>query len=402
MGLLDKIFPKHEKETWNGKTYWQLLNGYSPIFHTWNGELYESELVRAAIDARSRHIAKLRVELQGAAQPRLQTRLKRSPNGFQTWYQFLYRLNTVLDMQDTAFIIPVLDQYGETIGITTCLPRQFELINVEGEPWLRFEFYNGEFGSCELYRVGILTKFQYESDLFGSNNKALQNTMALLDIQRQGIQEAVKNSTTYRFWAKASNFSKTSDLKKERQRFSEENLTASSDGGGILLFPNTYTEIHQADVKPFTVDYNTMTLIQTNVYNYFGVSSKILQNSAEPVEMDAFFNGAVEPFAIQLQEVLTKMLFTDNEVSYGSGCVVSSNRLQYMTTSQKVEMTKELGDRGALMIDEIRALFNYPPLPDGKGQYVAIRGEYKDVSDLGSVLSSNYLQEETNENADKE
>jgi hypothetical protein len=39
-------------------------------------------------------------------------------------------------------------------------------------------------------------------------------------------------------------------------------------------------------------------------------------------------------------------------------------------------MAKELGDRGVLMIDEIRELFNYEPLPDGAGQHAPIRGEY--------------------------
>ena len=53
-----------------------------------------------------------------------------------------------------------------------------------------------------------------------------------------------------------------------------------------------------------------------------------------------------------------------------------------MSTSQKVEMARELGDRGAMLIDEIRELFNYEPLPDGAGQVAPIRGEYKATGDL--------------------
>ena len=47
-------------------------------------------------------------------------------------------------------------------------------------------------------------------------------------------------------------------------------------------------------------------------------------------------------------------------------------------------MAKELGDRGALFIDEIRELFNYAPLPDGTGQHAPLRGEYKFVDDESS------------------
>ena len=62
--------------------------------------------------------------------------------------------------------------------------------------------------------------------------------------------------------------------------------------------------------------------------------------------------------------------------------IANANRLQYMSTSAKVQMAKELGDRGALTIDEIRELFNYAPLPDGVGQVAPIRGEYKATDDL--------------------
>ena len=33
-------------------------------------------------------------------------------------------------------------------------------------------------------------------------------------------------------------------------------------------------------------------------------------------------------------------------------------------------------DRGLMMIDEIRDIWNLPPLPDGKGQRYIARGEY--------------------------
>jgi hypothetical protein len=52
-----------------------------------------------------------------------------------------------------------------------------------------------------------------------------------------------------------------------------------------------------------------------------------------------------------------------------------------MSTGQKVQMAKELADRGAIMIDEIRELFNYAPLPEGAGQFVPIRGEYYNVQE---------------------
>lgn len=378
MGLFDRLFPKRDVKT---SQYFKLLTGYTPSFSTWDGQLYESELVRAAIDARSRHISKLSIRIDGAAQPKLKTKLNKRPNDFQTWSQFLYRLNTILDMKNSAFILPTYDRDGDINGVTAIYTEHWELLDVRGDPWIRFYFDHGRHTAERLDHVGIMTKYQYRNDLFGEKNTALADTMRLINLQEQGIEEAVKNSASYRFMARVNNFAKAEDLKKERQRFNSENFGQGADGGGIVLFPNTYADIAQVNAKPFTVDADQMKLIQTNVFNYFGVNEKVLQNSAMGDELDAFFNGAIEPFSIQLSEVMTKMLFTLKEQASGSVVYATANRLQYMPVGQKVSMAKELGDRGMIMIDEARALFNYPPLPDGTGQHAPIRGEYYMVDD---------------------
>ena len=221
---------------------------------------------------------------------------------------------------------------------------------------------------------GLMTKFQYKDDFFGESNSALAPTMDLIHTQDQGIKEAIKNGATFRFMAKLNNFSKPEDLAKERKRFSRENFEAE-DGGGLLLFPNTYADIQQIKSTPFTVDADQMNAIKENVFNYFGVNEEVLQNKATDEQLDSFFNGAIEPFSIQLSQVLEKMLFTNREISIGNHVYVAANRLQYMSTTHKINMAQQLGDRGMITINEVRELFNYPPLLEG-GDKAPIRGEY--------------------------
>lgn len=374
MGLFDTLFPK-KKQNVRDTGYFQLLNAYTPIYSSWDGQLYENDLVRSAIDARARHISKLKIEFKGSAQPRLQTKMKKNPNRMQTWSQFLYRLSTILDMQNTAFILPEYDQYMERTGVITFLPEHYELVVANGVPWVRFYFPGGNATAEELSNIGILTKHQYSNDLFGEENEALNSTMQLIDIQNKGIEEAAKSSGSYQFMAKVSNFTKGNALKKEREEFAKNNLSADS-GGGILLFPNTYTEIQQVKPQTYAVNPTEREVIQSNVYRYFGVNKDILENSATGDKMDAFFNGAIEPFEIQLHEVLTRWMFTEAEIGHGADVVVSANRLQYMTTSEKVNMVKELGALGTLQIDDIRELFNLEPFGGDVGKKVPIRGEY--------------------------
>lgn len=374
MAFLDRIFPNRDQKA-AINSYFRLLNGYTPVFHNFAGSIYESELVRAAIDAKARHISKLKVETRGAAKQNLKTRLDKAPNGWQTWSKFLYQVATILEVKNTVFIVPVLNNTGDTIGIYPVAPHRWELVTVEGdsEPWLRFYFAGEQRAAIELAKVGILTKYQYASEFFGETNEALRDTMDLIKIQRQGIAEGAKNAASYRFMAKVTNFTKPEDLANERKQFDSENLR---DGGGLLLFPNTYSDIKQVSNAPYTVDANQLKVISTNVYNYFGVNEKVIQNSANGNDLDAFFNGAIEPFAIQLSQVLTKMLYSEYEQGHGNEVLVTANRLQYMSTSEKINLAKTMGDRGYLMIDEVRDLLNFPPLPNNEGQQVPIRGEY--------------------------
>ena len=388
MSLFDKIFrPEKAKEMaralTDAKGYFKTLTAYRPAFTNWNGAIYESLIVRSAIDARARHISKLKPTFVGTANMPLQNKMKLGPNQWQTWSQFLYRTSTILDVTNNCFIVPVFDDRLITTGYYTVLPQRCELIDYKGEPWLRYKFANGQTGAVEFEKCAVLTKHQYERDFFGDTNCALDETMKLIHIQNQGIEEAVKNSATFRFMATLNNFANDEDLEKERRRFTASNLSAESEAGGFLLFPNVYKDIKQIDVRPYTVDAEQMKVIQENVFNYFGVNEEVLRNSAKGEELEAFFDGAIEPFAIQFSESMTKAMFTDRERAQGTYFAATANRLQYMSVPQKVQMAKELGDRGAILIDEIRELFNFEPLPDGAGQVAPIRGEYKPADELG-------------------
>lgn len=383
--LFEKIFrPKDAKKSQDAlqqanETFLS-LRGYRPVFRDWNGKIYESEIVRAAIDARARHISKLKVEITGSAQPQLQTKLRTGPNQWQTWSQFLYRLSTILDVHNTAFVVPVFDKSMVITGYFPVLPESAEVVEYKGIEWLRYKFSHGETAAVELRKCAVLTKHQYREDFFGENNKALNETMKLMHIQNEGIEEAIKNSASYRFIAQVNNFTKTEDLAKERKRFSEENLTKDAEAGGILLFPNTYSNIKQVDAKPYTVDAEQMKLILANVENYFGVNEKILRNEAEGDQLDAFFNGAIEPFAIQFSESMTRAIFSERERADGSYLMANANRLQFMSISAKTSLAQLMLDRGVMSINEARALFNYGPV-DG-GEMRTIRGEYKDAGDV--------------------
>ncbi|MBQ2016312.1 MAG: phage portal protein, partial [Clostridia bacterium] len=67
MGLLERVFGRKTKadDQLQRSEIFRLLDGYRPIYTSWCGELYESELVRAAIDAKARQASKLEMVMAG-------------------------------------------------------------------------------------------------------------------------------------------------------------------------------------------------------------------------------------------------------------------------------------------------------------------------------------------------
>ena len=398
VGLFEKIFrPDKAKQSQaalrDAERVFQTLTAYKPVYTSWGGKLYESEIVRAAIDARARHVSKLKIECVGTANPSLQSKLEQGPNQWQTWSQFLYRTSTILDINNTAFIVPVFDDRMIITGVFTVLPSSCEITEYKGEPWLRYKFRNGAVGAVEMRKCAILTKHQYERDFFGDSNRALHETMQLIHIQNEGIEEAVKNTSTFRFMAELTNFSDPDDVANERKRFTALNLSSESEAGGFLLFPNTYRNVKQIDVKPYTVDADQMAAIRTNVYNYFGVNEEILQNKAYGDAWSAFYEGAVEPFAIQFSEAVTKMLFSEGERARGTQLMATSNRLQYLSNADKLNVSSQLLDRGIFSINDVREIWNLAPVEGGDQRI--IRGEYYTTDEKLQAVPA---QEGTDEN----
>ena len=377
--FLERLLGKTEQQQQivNAGETFKLVSGYEPTFTSWQGEIYESQIVRAAIDARARHISKLKFEVVGI-ETELTKRLKVRPNPWDSWPNFLYRVSTILDCCNNCILIPIYDQRLNQIGIYPLMPTKVKIVSYKDELWVVYDFQNGrKRGACKLADCVILNRMQFKNDFFGENNDVLDSTMQLITIANQGITEAVKSTAAYKFMAKLTNFSKLEDLQKERENFSESVFgKEAKQKGGMLLFPNTYTDIKQIDIKPFTPDKDQMELINQSVYDYFGVNQDILQNRAIGDSWSAFYEGCIETFALQLSENLKLHLFTIEEIQNGVNVLFTANRLNYMSFSDRLNYVQGMADRGIITIDEAREVFSLAPLPDGTGKVLPRRGEY--------------------------
>ena len=360
-------------------SYFKMLNGYSPTFTSFNGGVYEMDLTRVAINSFATHCSKLKPEVEGSAHKRLERVLQYKPNYFMDTVKFIKRLATILAVENTAFIVPIEDEAGNLCGWYPIRPQRCEVVEAAGQVYLRYLFANGEYGAIEFERVGIMTDFEYSDDLFGEDNTTLKPTMQLIHTQNEGIINAVKNSANIRFLAKVANMLKPEDIKKERERFTEDNLSADNKSG-MIIYDNKFSDLKQVESKPYTPNALQMQQIQDSVCTHFGTSMDILQNKFDENTWNAYYEGKIEPFAIQLSLVMTNMTYTKREIAQGNAIVFSANRLQYASNATKLQVSTQLFDRALLCRNDVMDIWNMAHVEGGEKYY--IRKEYTEVSRL--------------------
>lgn len=376
--FLDYLF--HGKELKAMGSYFKMLNGYSPVFTSYSGGVYEMDLTRTAINSFATHCSKLKPEIEGSALKRLEKTLQYKPNYFMDTTKFIKRLATYVAVEHTAFIVPIEDKYGVLCGWYPLRAERCEVREVNGSIYLRYLFSNGEYGAIEFEKAGILTDFEYRDDLFGEDNSTLKPTMQLIHTQNEGIINAVKNSASIRFMARIGNMLKPEDIKEERRRFSEENLSADNDSG-MIIYDRKFEDVRQVESKPYTPNALQMQLIQENVCTHFGTNMDILQNKFGEETWNAYYEGKIEQFAIQLSLVMSNMSLTERERACGNAITFSANRLQYASNATKLQVSTQLFDRALLNRNGVMDIWNMAHVEDGDKYY--IRKEYTEVSQLG-------------------
>ena len=372
MGFFDNLRKKGKIEQAVNE-YFQLMNSYVPRFTTFEGGVYEMELTRAAVHSFATHVSKLHPEVKGNGNENLQRVLQYRPNPLMDTKKYLYRLATVYMADNTAFIAPLYDKNLNIVGFYPLDTNKVYITSANGQKYLVYDFGNSNRGAIELEKAGIMTQFQYHDELFGESNRCLNPTMELIHSNNQGIVEGVKNAATIRFMGKLAQVLKKTDIDAERERFIESNLSVQNTNG-ILLFDQKYEDVKQITSQPFVVDDKQMQQIKENVFDYFGTNDNILQNKFTSDEWNAYYEGKIEPFAIEAALIHTNMLFSDIEIAQGSEVLFSANRLQYMSNKEQLEMITSLFDRGFLSQNEGREILNLAPIEDGDKYY--IRKEY--------------------------
>ena len=67
--------------------------------------------------------------------------------------------------------------------------------------------------------------------------------------------------------------------------------------------------------------------------------------------------------------------------------MATANRLQYLSNSEKLNVSSQMLDRGIMSINDVREIWNLPPVDGGESRI--IRGEYYNANEKVNPVEVN-------------
>lgn len=373
MGIFNRFKRKSSNSSKSENTKIRLINDFQATFTEYNGEIYDSEVVRACIDAIARNTAKLNMKHIGSA--KFNKFLLHSPNLYMSSYDFIYKIVSKLYTQNNVFIEIEKDFNGMIINL---IPIDYKQVKFSrNRQFVYFTLEDGEKISAEYSNLIHIRRHFNNKAMYGSNNyDPLDTTIQAHIAANDGIINAIKSSARLRGLLKFTQTLRPEDLLKQRDSFIKDYLGSDNDGGiAVLDAKADFTEL-KSELK--TIDDKQMSTIRENIYRYFGVSENIVKSNYTEDEYNSFYSSVIEPIAIQMSLEFTRKIFTDKEISCGNKILFSAERLTFANNSTKSNLINTLLPLGVLSINEARTILELSPIDDGDRHLVSLN--YVDLS----------------------
>ena len=387
--LIDAIFnvkPTNEDST--KYTNAQLINSYTNFITNYNAEIYNDLSVRSCVDTIARHVAKLKpVHIiqddngRNTQKSAINNLLANRPNIYMSTSDFLYKVASQLLYYGNAFVYIQKDEKQNINGFYPIDFTSCELKEYDNNLYLKFNFNNAKNIVIPYTDIIHIRRNYSTHDLLGQDAyKPLLETLTNLSKSRQSISNKVENGGKISGILKLSGMVSQSEWKTKAELFADWFKSSTSKSGGVATIDST-ADFIPVSTKAESAEEAQLKYLQSEVYSYFGINEAIVNGSYNETEWQAFYESIIEGIKIQLSQEFTAKVFTDSERKYGNIIDFNSNRLTYASTTNKVNMVKELGALGLLTTNEARELFDLPPVEDGDKRLVSLNYINADKAD---------------------
>ena len=237
-----------------------------------------------------------------------------------------------------------------------------------GNLFLKFKFINGQEYFLLYTDLIHLRKFYNKHDIFGTNNKVLQTDLETAHTANEGISNAIKTTANLKGILKYNAVLKQKDIEESKNAFVRDFLNLENESGIAAM--DSKAEFKEINMKPVTLDSEQLKQVNYNIFDYYGISESIIRNDYTFEQWNAFYEGVIEPLAMQLSNVFTIKIFNKESIKRGNKIVFTANRLQYASLTDKTNLLKVVIPAGVIKTDEIREVLDFAPLGGEEGERI--------------------------------
>lgn len=387
--LFNMIFGNKNQTNTVTKTEMQLLSGYNAKFTTISSNIYDSKVARQCIDRIATHCAKLipkhiQDSIGNNIKGEINFLLQNEPNPLMNTYDFIYKTISMLYTDSNAFVYIAKDKEGFITGFYPVLALGYDLLQDRANNlYLKFNFVNGKEYTLPYLELIHLRLFYNKNDIFGTSNKILLTDIESAHTASEGIKNAIKTSNNLKGIIKYDAVLKEKDIKASKEAFVREFLNLENESGIAAI--DGKGDFKEINLKPITLDKDQLERVNYNIFDYFGISEKIVNNSYNSEEWNAFFEGVIEPRAIQMSGAFTNKIFSHKARRDGHKIVFTTNRLQYASLSNKINLIKVAGAFGLLTKDDGREILDMAPLGGEEGKKIL-----QSLNNIDSNIANDY------------
>jgi HK97 family phage portal protein len=346
-------------------------------FYAWNGNLYQSDIVRAAIRPKARAMGKIigkhireSIKPDGTKDIKVNPDvymkfLLEEPNPYMTGQMLQEKLAVQLELNNNAFAYINRDGNGYPMEIYPITTSMCEAIKDDkGELFIKFTLKNGKDVTFKYTDIIHLRKDFNNNEIFGdSPASALTPLMEIVTTTDQGIIKAIKNSNIIKWLLKFNAGLREEDLKKQTKAFVDNWLSVEGEGIGAAGTDSKMDAI-QIEPKDYVPNATQMDKTVQRIYSFFNTNSKIIQGSYSEDEWISYYEASVEPDVMQLSGEYTRKLFSRRERGFGNSIMFESSNLSFASMETKLKLVQYV-DRGIMCPNEVRAILNMAPTADG-------------------------------------
>lgn len=371
LGILN-FFKKGKQQAQRVSAY-QMVVDQGNGFYAWNGDLYQSDIVKSAMrpkvqaigKAMAKHIRKGEgTNLKVNPEPYIRFLLE-EPNEIMSMQMLLEKMANQLELNGNAFALIIRDSNGLPAAIYPIVANQVEMVKSDqGILLIRFSSVNGKIYLFKYSDVIHLRKDYNNNEYFGDSlAPSLAPLMEIVTTTDQGIVKAIKNSNVIRWLLKFNQVLRPEDIEKNTKAFVKSFLDTESDNTGAAGI-DSKTDAQQVDPKDYVPNEKQMQATTERIYSLFNTNDKIVQSKYSENEWISYYESQVEPVLMQLTSQFTIKIFSRRERGFGNSIMFESSALTFASMKTKLGLVA-LVDRGVLSRNEMRGYFNLAPVDGG-------------------------------------